>query len=523
MAPGDASHTMDGSAQWTERRRGNENASGQRNVNQQGNEQTTGTKGRLTGYVYAVGFIAALGGFLFGYDTGVVSGAQKFFAPDFHLTPTTQEIAVSAVLIGAVIGAIIGGKLADWLGRKKTLIAMGGIFGIGAILTAIAPSLWPFVAFRILVGIGIGASSVVAPMYTTEQAPPERRGQMVFLFQFFVTAGILGAYIIDLVFADMGLSWRWMFGVAVIPGVALSVGMFLLRDTPRWYASKGRWDEAKSVLARAAPGEEDEQLGAIRKNIEQTEHSSWRELLRKGLRAALIAGILLAVFQQFTGINTVIYYAPIVVGYTGFGPKSGSLEGAIIVGVVNVLATIVAIFLVDRVGRRALLLTGVTGMLITLAAMGVMFRIGASHVGIILLITLLVYIVCFAIGLGPVYWLMSSEIFPNRLRGSGASASTTANWGANLLVSITFLTLINSIGQSVTFWIYGFFALLCLIYVWRAIPETKGRPLEKIEEYWRNGRTWEHAEEGDGRPTGSRTRQERPRDETMPGMPNALT
>lgn len=519
MAPGETSRMAGDSRQLSDGRSGNQKAE---------------KKGHLTGYVYAVAFIAALGGFLFGYDTGVVSGAQKFFAPEFHLSSTTQEIAVSAVLIGAVIGAIIGGRLADAFGRKKTLIAMGILFAVGAVLTAIAPSLWPFVAFRILVGIGIGASSVVAPMYTTELAPPERRGQMVFLFQFFVTLGILIAYVVDLVFADIGLSWRWMFGVALIPGVALGLGMFFLSDTPRWYASKGRWDEAKQVLARVAPGEEEEQTQAIRANIEQTEHSSWRELLRKGLRAALFAGILLAVFQQFTGINTVIYYAPIVVGYTGFGPKSGSLEGAAIVGVVNVLATIAAIFLVDRIGRRALLLTGVSGMLITLAAMGIMFHIGASHVGIILLITLLVYIVCFAIGLGPVYWLMSSEIFPNRLRGSGASASSTANWASNLLVSITFLTLISSIGESLTFWIYGFFALLCLIYVWRAIPETKGRHLEKIEEYWRNGRSWEHVESDrgdrsggprqpggqDGKPT---QRPERGRDETLSGMPHALT
>jgi sugar porter (SP) family MFS transporter len=490
-------------------------------------------KGQLTGYVYAVGFIAALGGLLFGYDTGVVSGAQQFFAPEFHLTPTTQEIAVSSVLIGAVIGATIAGRHADWLGRRKALILLGVIFSVGAILTALAPSLWPFVACRILVGIAIGASSVVAPMYTTELAPPERRGQMVFLFQFFVTAGILTAYVVDLIFANIGLSWRWMFGVAVIPGLALVTGMICLGDTPRWFGSKGRWNEAIIEQARVSPGEEDEQVGAIRANLEQTAQSSWRELLHTGLRSALIAAVLLAVFQQFTGINTIIYYAPIVVGYTGFGSSSrtGSLEGAALVGVVNMLATIVAIFLVDRLGRRPLLLTGVAGMLITLTAMGFMFRIGPSRVGMLLLIALLLYIVCFAIGLGPVYWLMSAELFPTRLRGTGASAASTANWSANLLVTITFLTLITGIGPSTTFWIYAFFALLCLLYVWRTIPETKGRPLEKIEQYWRSGRQWEAAEQLAGdqsggasrsdTQTGRTVRQARPRDDAPPDMPHA--
>lgn len=463
----------------------------------------------MTGYAYIVAFIAALGGFLFGYDTGVVSGAQKFFKTTFHLTSTTQEIAVSAVLIGAVIGAAIGGKLADWLGRKKTLIVVAGIFLVGTVLTAIASSLWLFVAFRIVVGIGIGSASVVAPMYTTELAPPNKRGQMVFVFQFFVTVGILCAYIIDLIFSGDGLGWRWMFGVGVIPAAALGAGMFFLTDTPRWLASKDKWDEAHAVLQRVVGEQADKQLDAIRARLEQAQQSSWRDLIRKGLRAALIIGVLLAAFQQITGINTIIYYAPIIVGYTGFGPSSGSLQGAIIVGVVNVLATVVAIFLVDRVGRRALLLSGVGGMVVTLAAMGILFDIGAKHVGMILLIVLLLYIVAFAIGLGPVYWLLSSEVFPTRLRGTGSSVATSVNWLANLVVSITFLTLITSLGQSLTFWIYGICGLAAWFFILKYVPETKDRPLEKIEEYWQNGRRWEAAQEDtDSNRTGRSARSE---------------
>lgn len=469
-------------------------------------------KSKITGYVYLVGFIAALGGLLFGYDTGVISGAQGFLKKQFHLTATTQEIAVSAVLIGTIIGAACGGKLADWLGRKKTLIVMAIVFGVGAILTAIASSLWLFVAFRILVGFGIGAASVVSPMYTSEQAPPRVRGAMVFLFQFAITVGILVAYVVDYVFATtLNLGWRWMFGVAIIPAAMLGIGMFFLADTPRWLASKGQWDEAKEVMERVAPGQADEQMKQIRQRLEEERHSSIKELFSGPLKWALVVAFGLAVLQQFVGINTIIYYAPIVTGYTGIATSSGtgSLIGAMIVGVVNVAATIVAIFLVDRVGRRPLLLFGTTGTMLTLIAAGLLFMAGAKSHGMFLLIDILLYIVAFAIGLGPVYWLMASEVFPTRLRGAGSSISTVGNWGGNLMISITFLTLLNTIGRPFTFWLYAVFAAAQIVFVWFLVPETKGKPLEDIEDYWANGRSWEQVEgdqQNGNKPQGRRIR-----------------
>jgi len=455
-------------------------------------DQVTQGTTTIPGYVYLVGFIAALGGLLFGYDTGVISGAQGFLKTQFHLTSTTQEIAVSAVLIGAILGAAVSGKMADWLGRKKTLIIMAIIFAVGAILTAFAPSLWPFVILRIIVGFGIGASSVVAPMYTSELSPPAIRGKLVFLFQLMITVGILVAYLVDLGFSSAGLGWPPMFAVAVIPAAALGIGMFFLHDTPRWLASKGRWDEATAVMRRVVPTGADAEMGRIKTRLEEATHASTHELFHGGLRVALIVAVGLAILQQLVGINTIIYYAPIVTGYSGFGASAtgSSLIGAILVGVVNVLATILALFLVDRVGRRPLLLFGSCGVFLTLAATGFIFMIGAPQHGLLLLIVLLLYIVSFAIGLGPTYWLIAAEVFPTRLRATGSSISTVGNWSANLIVSITFLTLINMLGKSVTFWIYAAFAVVQIVFIWFLVPETKGKPLEAIEQYWQQGRSW---------------------------------
>jgi SP family galactose:H+ symporter-like MFS transporter len=459
--------------------------------------QTATQQAKIPGYVYVVGAIAALGGLLFGYDTGVISGAQGFLKTSFHLNSTTQEIAVSSVLIGTIIGAACGGKLADWLGRKLTLIICAIIFAVGAILTAFAGSLELFIAWRILVGIGIGAASVSAPLYASELSPPSIRGRMVFLFQFAVTVGILVAYVVDYVFAKVGLGWQPMFGVAVIPAAILGIGMFFLSDTPRWLASKGKWDEAKKVLGRIAPGQEDQELGSIRKAIEEERHSKFSELFTGPLRWALLVAVGLAVLQQLVGINTIIYYAPIVTGYSGIGTSggNGSLIGAMIVGIVNVLSTALAIFLVDRVGRRPLLMFGTIGVCLTLTATGILFLFNPKQVGIVLLIVILLYIVSFAIGLGPTYWLIADEVFPNRLRGAGSSISTVGNWTANLVISITFLTFINTLGKPVTFWIYAAFAAVEIAFAWFLVPETKNKPLEEIEDYWANGRSWEKVDQ----------------------------
>ncbi|HEY7124318.1 MAG TPA: sugar porter family MFS transporter [Ktedonobacterales bacterium] len=443
-------------------------------------------------YIYLIGGVGALGGLLFGYDTGVISGAQGLLQQSFHLTPTTQEIAVSSVLIGTIIGAAIGGKLADWLGRKKALIVMAIIFAAGAILTAISPELISFMVFRALTGVAIGGASVQAPMYITESAPASKRGGLVFLFQLAITIGILVAYGLDFWFATWLGNWRPMFAIAVIPAAILGIGMFFMTDTPRWLASKGRWEEAHEAMSLTAGPNATQEMALIRERMELETHTSWKELFRKGVRLALLAAVGLAVFQQFVGINTIIYYAPIVAGYSGFGGSGGSasLFAAVIVGIVNVLATVLAIFLVDRAGRRPLLLIGTTGLVLTLTGIGITFILGPEQWGNLMFALILLYIVSFAVGLGPVFWLMSAELFPNRLRGSGESIATFGNWTSNLLVTITFLTMINTIGKPLTFWVYAACGVVTLFFIWFLIPETKNKPLEHIEQYWEQGRVW---------------------------------
>lgn len=441
--------------------------------------------------VYFATAVTAIGGLLFGYDTGVISGAELYLKQDFHLGPSTEELAVSAVLIGAIIGAACGGWLADRFGRKIIIIIVAAVFAVGAIVTAFSPTITFFIGVRIIVGLALGTDSVIAPVYISEIAPREKRGGLVTVNQFMVTAGIAIAYWIGLAYASAGLGWPLMFATAAIPSATHFIIMFFLPDTPRWYASKERWNKAEEVIGRFIPPQKrDEEMRLIRKNIEETKHSSTKELFKPGLRMALVVGMGLAIFQQFVGINTIIYYAPTIFGYAGYKSVTGAILATSIVGVVNMVSTIIVIFLVDLIGRRKLLFIGLIGMILMLVAMGVIFLIGPARIGVLILAALIIYIIAFAISLGPVYWLMSSEIFPNRLRGIGSSFAATSNWAANLLVSVTFLSLIGLVGKSVTFWIYAAFGVLALIFAWFLVPETKGKPLEQIEEYWKNGREW---------------------------------
>jgi SP family galactose:H+ symporter-like MFS transporter len=442
--------------------------------------------------IYLVTVVGALGGFLFGYDTGVISGAELYLKTSFSLGNGTEELAVSAVLIGAVIGAIIGGRLGDLLGRKFMILIIAVVFTAGAIVTALSPSIWFFIVMRIIVGIALGAVSVLSPIYISEMAPPKLRGALVTVNQFLLTIGIVVAYLVDLVFASAHMSWPPMFAVAAIPAIILFIGIFFLPDTPRWYAAKGHWDKADRTMERLTPQiqTKNSEMAALHKSIEEAKSAKLSDLLKPGLRTALIVGVGLAILQQFVAINTVIYYAPTIFGYAGYKSASGAILATVIVGIVNVVSTLGAIFLMDRLGRRLLLLIGIAGMTLMLAALGVIFMIGPASVGTLVLIVLLVYIVAFAISLGPVYWVMSSEIFPNRLRGTGSSISTSCNWGANLLVSVTFLSLVALVGKPVTFWIYMLFAIVAFFFVLFLVPETKGKRLEQIEAYWNNGRTW---------------------------------
>ena len=435
--------------------------------------------------LYFFAAVAALGSLLLGYDTGLIGGAELSLRKDFGLTPLTEELVVSAILIGGIVGAGVSGKLSNGIGRKWSLTIVGILFAVGAILTALAPNVEAFVAFRILVGFCVGIASMVSPVYITEISPPSKRGSLVTFNRLMLTCAIPLGYGVDLAFAHAHIGWRPMFGVEAIPGVILAIGMFFLPDTPRWLASKGRWEQARQALERVAGEKRDDELQAIGASIEKRKHTSIRELFLTGLRMALVVGIGLGVFQQLVGTAAISYYTPTIFKLAGFKSSAGDMLATIATAVATIIATIIAIFLLDRLGRRPLLFASLSGIIIALVIMGIIALFGSSIlVGYLMLVCLLIYAFAYAIGLGPIFSLMCSEIFPTALRGAGVSISVCINWIATLLVGITFLSLIKYLGVSWTFWLYAVLALGAFIFCWFLVPETKGENLEQIEQHW---------------------------------------
>jgi SP family galactose:H+ symporter-like MFS transporter len=365
------------------------------------------------------------------------------------------------------------------------LIQVALLFMAGAIGTSLAPSPAWLSSGRLVVGIAIGIASFTAPLYISEISPADVRGKLVSLNQLMITIGIVCSYLADYALAGIR-GWRAMFGLAAIPAVILLIGLFFVPESPRWFVNQGLRVQARAVLLRVRKATEaDSELAEIERSLSQQE-GGWRELLSPGLRPALIIGIGLAVFQQFTGINTVIYYAPTIFKFAGFQSAAAILATAG-VGIINVLFTIVALWLLDRAGRRPLLLYGLVGMILSLGVLGFAFLspdmtpvMAGVSVG-----SVMVYVACFAIGLGPVFWLMISEIYPLKIRGRAMGVAAVANWGSNLLVALTFLSLLRSIGRPWTFWLYALVGLIAWFFVFRRVPETKGKTLEQIEASWR--------------------------------------
>ena len=440
------------------------------------------------GFVYTAAVFAGLGGLLFGYDTGVISGAELFFKNDFALSTFALEIIVSGALAGAAAGALSGGRLADLFGRRTLLIVTAIVFAVGSILCAAASSPNMLIIGRIIVGVGIGLSSGTVPVYISEVSPSDARGWTVSLFQLSITIGILLAYVVDYAFADIQ-GWRWMFGLALVPATIFGCGMIFLPESPRWLARRGRFDVARATLSRIRNTSDVEaEFQEIKATLaESQEHGSLRDLLSPVLRPALIVGIGLAIFQQVTGINTVIYYAPMIIQSAGISSASGAILTTAGIGVVNVLMTIVSMRLIDRIGRRPLLLTGIAGMILSLGVLGWAFHI-ANPGGVLswlAVISMMVYVASFAISLGPIFWLLIAEIYPLKVRSSAEGLAATFNWVSNLLVTLTFLTLVQTAGASRTFWLYGVFAIGAWIFSYYLAPETKNRSLEEIEHFWR--------------------------------------
>jgi sugar porter (SP) family MFS transporter len=435
------------------------------------------------GFLWRVCFIAGLGGVLYGYDMGIIAAALIFVRNSFALSTRGQEIVVSIVLVGAMLGAIIGGSIADHIGRRATLLWGGALFILGSILATVAPNAATLASARLLLGLAIGFTSVTAPVFISELAPPQSRGRLISVYQFALTLGIALA---DL--AGYGLAnqhaWRVMFGLGVIPAALFLILVLTLPESPRWLFAQNRFDDASAVL-NSYTDEHGAQLllEDIRTAVESKVDKHWSSLWTPAVRGALFTAVGFTVLQQVTGINTIIYYGPQIFALAGITSDKNAILATLIVAVTNMIFTLLAMVLVDRIGRKPLLYGGVSGMTLSLVLLSYAFHnqapFGAS-LGIVATICLVLYIACFAASMGPIAWILVSEVFPLQVRARGVAAATIGSGASNFLVSLTFLSLIKAAGNSATFAIYAFFCVITLLFVRFVVPETKGRELESI-------------------------------------------
>jgi sugar porter (SP) family MFS transporter len=427
--------------------------------------------------------VTALGGLLFGYDTGVVSGALLFLQDSFGaMTAFDKELVTALLLVGAAVGAVAAGRAADRFGRRPTIMVTAAVFIAGVLGAAFAPTLWFLVAMRFVIGLAVGSASMTVPMFIGELAPPRYRGAFVSFNQLAITSGILVSYLIDY-WLSSSRDWRLMFGLASIPAGLLLVGMLFQPESPHWLVWQDREDEARRVLSRfREPSEVDREVEEVRR-VARAEQKA-PGLTDPRLRPLLVLGAGLAVLQQVTGINTVIYYAPTLLHGAGLG-NSASLLANVVNGAVNVLMTVVAIRLLDRAGRRPLLVGGTCGMAVGMLVVGVAFAVGGAHLrgsyALVAIAGLLVYTGSFAIGLGPVFWLLIAEIYPQQVRGAAMSVATLANWAANFVVTISFLTLLDAIGGAGVFFLFCALSSAGAVYMARRVPETKDLSLAEIQ------------------------------------------
>jgi MFS transporter, SP family, sugar:H+ symporter len=431
-------------------------------------------------------FFGALGGLLFGYDTGVISGAILFISKEFDTTPFLKGAVVASLLLGAMVGAALAGRLSDRLGRRKLIIGAAVLFTVGAIGAAVANDIWVLISFRFVIGIGVGAAALIVPLYLSELAPAEIRGAITSFNQLAIVSGILVAFLVDAALASSG-EWRWMLGLAAVPSLILLAGMITMPETPRWLSMQGRDDEARTVLCRLRDRDDDtvdEELREMGK-IDEDE-GGLRALTQRWLRPAVVVAIGLAMFQQLIGINTIIYFAPTTLTDVGYGADA-AIYANIVIGVLNLAMTLVAIRLIDRVGRKPLLFAGLAGVILSLTLLGISLEaLPTAHkpgdaAAVITLICLAGYIVSFAATWGPVVWVMLPEVLPRTVRGTAMGVAIFLHWGANFAVSQTFPVLTDAFKPGPVFLGYAVIAALAFVFVKVKVPETKGKSLEEIE------------------------------------------
>jgi len=459
-----------------------------------GSAPAGGQVGSMT-YVFLVTIVAALGGLLFGYDTGVINGAIGPLGGYFSLNPRQEGWAMGCALLGCALGAAGAGAISDRFGRKKVLILSAVFFFVSALGTAVPTTLTMFILFRIFAGLGIGAASISSPLYIAEITPARIRGRMVSINQFAIVSGISVVFFVNYFIALQGddlwnqtHGWRWMFASGALPALVLLVLLFLVPESPRWLTKQGREDKALGILTRVnGPAQARTELAQIKDTLGH-ETGSLGQLLQPGMKLVLVIGIVLAVLQQITGINVFLYFGTEIFKKMGSETNAALLQN-IIVGVVNLSFTVIAIWTVDRLGRKPLMVIGSTGMGICLLAMGLAAY--AQTTGTWMLWFILGYIACFALSVGPVTWVILSEIFPTRIRGRAMAIATICLWVANYVVSQTFPMmnddnswLVATFHRAFPFWLYGAFCAVLLVFICVFVPETKGKSLEEIERHW---------------------------------------
>ncbi|XP_009416013.2 inositol transporter 1 [Musa acuminata AAA Group] len=467
-------------------------------------------------YVLGLTLTAGIGGFLFGYDTGVISGALLYIRDDFAAVAENnvlQETIVSMAIAGAIIGAAGGGWVNDAYGRKKATLLADIIFAIGSAVMCAAPDPYVLIFGRLLVGLGIGIASVTAPVYIAEASPSEIRGGLVGMNVLMITGGQFLSYLVNLAFTEVPGTWRWMLGVAALPAIIQFFLMLFLPESPRWLYLKNEKPQAIAVLAKIYGSdrlEEEIDLLAVASEEAFRSKNNVRYLdvfKSKEMRLAFLAGAGLQAFQQFTGINTVMYYSPTIVQMAGFTSNQLALLLSLIVAAMNAAGTIVGIFLIDRCGRRRLTLSSLSGVIISLLILSGAFFLQSSELnsglcevqtlhgtcgtslGWIAVLGLALYIAFFSPGMGPVPWAVNSEIYPEAYRGVCGGMSATVNWVSNLIVSQTFLSLVTVVGTGGTFLIIAGVAVVAFIFVALFVPETKGLSFEEVERLWKE-RAW---------------------------------
>ncbi|HEX9139010.1 MAG TPA: sugar porter family MFS transporter [Steroidobacteraceae bacterium] len=434
-------------------------------------------------YVLFWAATAATGGLLFGFDVAIISGAGPFLVQQFRLNDLTMGVAFSSLLFGCVIGCAVAGRITDKIGRKRVLLVVAALFAVTSAATGLAWNFSSFLAARFLGGLAVGAVSLVSPMYVSEISPPAVRGRMGALYQMSIVTGILVSFCINYLLRDIGDdNWRWMFITGVVPSAIFLVLLLRAPETPRFLALLGRREEAFAIMERIGGRTSAEQtMNDIATSL-RVPRRDWRDLLRPGIRRAVTVGFWLAILIHFSGINTVIDYAPTIFRSAGW-QLDAALLSTFVVGLTNFLFTAVSFWTIDRFGRRPLYIAGSLGMALSLLALTVAVLMGQFH-GPLVLALILAYLICFCSCIGPVFWTLVPEIFPNNIRGTAMIVPVLTQWVANAVVVLLFPAALHRLGQAPTFGFLAAVSLAQAIFTWRYVPETKNRPLEEIEQFW---------------------------------------